>query len=276
VAKRVSEAIVLRTYPLREADLVVSFFTRDQGKLRGVARRARRPKSAFGAGLERLSHVRLAYYQRETRELVNLDSCDLIHSQFDMVSDYRGSVALDYIAEICEQLLPPEEANEKFFRLVLAVLDSLRSAEGAGSDPARRVWRGATYFALWAVRLSGWLPALNACLTCGCVLEDGRAFFNRGRAGLVCDDCRRITEPANYWKLTGESRAIAAEMLHKPVAQISDAGWTYDTAADLRRFLVQQIETHAERRLVTAAMMEEVAGPEGAPASFHNTGRAAF
>ena len=54
---RVSEAIVLRTYPFREADLVVSFLTRDQGKLRGVARRARRPKSGFGAGLERLSHV---------------------------------------------------------------------------------------------------------------------------------------------------------------------------------------------------------------------------
>ncbi len=152
--KRLSEAVVLRTYPLREADLVVSFFTRDCGKLRGVARRARRPKSAFGAGLERLSHVRLAYYQRETRELVNLDSCDLICSQFSLVSDYRASVALDYIAELCEQLLPPEEANEKFFRLLLAVLDSLRN----------NVWRGATYFSLWAVRLSGWLPALDACL----------------------------------------------------------------------------------------------------------------
>ena len=110
--KRVSEAFVLRTYPLREADLIVSFFTRDQGKLRGVARRARCPKSVFGAGLERLSQVRLAYYQRETRELVNLDSCELIHSQFDLVSDYAAGVALDYIAEVCEHLLPPEESNE--------------------------------------------------------------------------------------------------------------------------------------------------------------------
>ena len=82
---------------------MVSFFTRDQGKLRGVARRARRPKSPFGAGLERLSQVRVAYYQRETRELVNLDSCELIRSQFDLVSDYTAGVALDYIAEICER-----------------------------------------------------------------------------------------------------------------------------------------------------------------------------
>ncbi len=100
VPARVSEALVLRTYPLKEADLVVSFLTRDQGKLRGVAKRARRPKSAFGAGLERLSHVRMAYFQRETRELVNLDSCELIHSQFGLASDYWASVALDYFAEV--------------------------------------------------------------------------------------------------------------------------------------------------------------------------------
>ncbi len=56
---RVSESLILRTYPFREADLVVSFLTRDQGKLRGVARRARRPKSGFGSSLERLSHVQV-------------------------------------------------------------------------------------------------------------------------------------------------------------------------------------------------------------------------
>src|SRR5258706_12457542 len=103
---RVSEAIILRTYPLKEADLIVSFLTRDQGKLRGVAKRARRPKSGFGAGLERLSHVRMAYFQRENRELVNLDSCELIHSQFGLIADYRAGVALDYFAEVAEQLLP--------------------------------------------------------------------------------------------------------------------------------------------------------------------------
>src|SRR5438034_4711442 len=97
---RMSESFILQTYPFREADLVVSFLTRDQGKLRGVARRARKPKSAFGSGLERLSHVRMAYFQRENRELVNLDSCDLIRSQFGLVSDYSASVALDFLAEV--------------------------------------------------------------------------------------------------------------------------------------------------------------------------------
>lgn len=152
---RVSDSFVLRTYPLREADLIVSFFTREQGKLRGVAKRARRPKGGFGSGLERLSQVKLSYIQRENRELVNLYSCELVRSVFRLQENYEAGVALDYLAEVSEQLLPPAEPNERFFRLLAAVLDYLRARGGAG------LWPAVTYFSLWAVRLSGVLPELR-------------------------------------------------------------------------------------------------------------------
>ena len=150
---RVSETFVLRTYPFREADLIVSFFTRDEGKLRGVARRARRPKNSFGSGLERLSHVRMAYFQRENAELSSLTGCELIESQFAMQSDYARGVALDFLAEVSEQLLPPHEPNERFFRLLIAALAHLRSAG--------EIWPAVVYFSLWAVRLAGILPDLR-------------------------------------------------------------------------------------------------------------------
>jgi DNA repair protein RecO (recombination protein O) len=149
----VSESFILRTYPFRESDLIVSFFTRDQGKLRGVARRARRPKSAYGSGLERLSHANVSFYQKESRELVNLNSAELIHSQFGLASDYDASVALDFLAEVSEQLLPPAEVNERHFRLLIATLEFLR-----GGGPS---WAAVTYFSLWAVRLAGLLPDLR-------------------------------------------------------------------------------------------------------------------
>src|SRR5882724_5135617 len=135
---RVSEAIVLQTYPFQEADLVVSFLTRDQGKLRGVAKRARRPKSNFGSGLERLSHVRMSFDQRETRELVRLDSCELVVSQFALQSSYEASLVLDYMAELAEQLLPLNEPSEKYFRLLNSMLVYLR---GGGET-----WAAATYY----------------------------------------------------------------------------------------------------------------------------------
>ena len=233
---------------------MVSFLTREQGRLRGVAKRARKVKSAFGSGLERLSQVRMAYFQRENRELVNLDSCELIQSQFRLASDYRAGIALDFMAEITEQMLPPAEPNERYFRLMLAVLEHLRAAGPGG------VFRAATYFALWAVRLSGFLPDLKACIGCGSWLNDPaapeRAFFSRVQTGLVCAHCRAMTGVEHSWELSFESRQIAAEMLRVPVGQLSGGAWTQATGADLRRFLVQAIEGHIERRLVTAPVLE--------------------
>ncbi len=247
---RVSEAIILRSYPFQEADLVVSFLARDQGKLRGVAKRARRPKSPFGAGLERLSQVKLAYFQNPTRELVRLDSCDLISSQFALASDYGASVALDFVAEVTEQLLPPAEPNERYFRLLNAVLEHLRTARPG------TVWRAVGYFSLWAVRLSGFLPDMDACGACGARLGE-RAFFSRGRAGLLCASCR-TSAAAGAWEMSAASRALAGEMLKLPVAQVGPAEWSRETGADLRKYLVQQMETQVERKLVTAPMLEAV------------------
>jgi DNA repair protein RecO (recombination protein O) len=214
---RVSETYVLRTYPFRESDLIVSFFTRDQGKLRGVARRARKPKSSYGSGLERLSLVNLSYSQKETRELVNLNSCDLLQSQFDLLTDFDASVALDYIAEVCDHLLPPHEPNERFFRLLTAILDYMHErAPGA-------IWAAITYFSLWATRLSGFLPDLGS-------------------------------HPDR--EISPGSRDLAASMLRSHISEIPARSWNKDTALDLRRFLIRQMEEHVERRFHTPAVLE--------------------
>jgi DNA repair protein RecO (recombination protein O) len=161
---RVSETFVLRTYPFREADFIVSFFTRDQGKLRGVARRARKPKSPFGSGLERLSRVHMTYFERENRDLVSMSGCELIESPFALQSDYTRGVALDYFAETAEHLLPPHEPNEKFFRLLGAALEHLRT----GGE----VWTSILYVSLWAVRLTGVFPELRVSREAGEIAEE--------------------------------------------------------------------------------------------------------
>ena len=251
---RVSEAFVLQTWPFKEGDLIVSFLSRDLGKLRGVARRARRPKSGFGSGLERLSHIKMSYFQRENRELVNIDSCELVHSQFGMSGDFAAACALDFFAEVSEQLLPAAEPGEKYFRLLIASLEHMRTAAPGA------VWRAVTYFSLWAVRLAGLLPELHVCLGCGAWLEDEenpqKAFFGRFRAGLYCIECRRSLDLRGTWELAGESRTIAVEMLRTPISQLPERVWHRETAADLRRFLAQQLEAHIERKLITVPVLE--------------------
>jgi DNA repair protein RecO (recombination protein O) len=257
MSARVSEAFVLQTWPFREADLVVSFFTRDQGKLRGIARRARRPKSGFGSGLERLSQIRMSYYQRENRELVNIDSCELVQSQFSVLHDFSAACALDFLAEVSEQLLPANEPGEKHFRLLSTVLEHIRSAAPGA------VWRAVTYFSLWAVKLAGFLPEMHVCLGCGADLDDPehptRAFFSRFTPGLHCQDCRLALHLSNTYEMSPESLAIAGEILRSPIAQMPERAWTQATAADLRRFLAQNIESHIERKLVTVPVLEAAA-----------------
>jgi len=180
---QVSETFVLRSYPFREADLIVSFFTRDQGKLRGVARRAKHPKSAFGSGLERLSHVRMAYFLRENAELANLSGCELIESQFALQSDYGCSLALDYFTEVTDQLMPPHEPNEKFFRLLNATLQVMRSGGG--------MWPAVDYFTLWAVRLTGVLPELR--VSNRETVEIVEEMFVKGLADLTPRDWTKST-----------------------------------------------------------------------------------
>jgi len=247
---RESEALVLRTYPFREADLVVSFIARDQGRLRGVARGARKLRSRFGAGLERLAHVRMYYFQRENRDLVGLDSCDLIESQFSVLgADYSLGVALDFLADVSEQLLPEHEPNDRYFRLLLLALDHLR---GRGPEG---LWDTVTYFSLWAVKLGGWLPDLRACASCGVEFPDGgRAFFTRALPGLACERCR----PPNCWALAPDSRAVAGEMLETSLRKLAPRPWDRRTAADLRQFLVQRLEEQLERKLITAPLLLEL------------------
>jgi DNA repair protein RecO (recombination protein O) len=214
---RASESFILRTYPFREGDLIVSFFTRDQGKLRGIARRARKPKNSFGSGLERLSLVNVSYSQKETRELVNLNGCELLQSQFDLLTDFDTSIALDYIAEVSDHMLPANEPNERFFRLLATSLDCMHTrASGA-------MWTAITYFSLWATRLSGFLPDL-------------------------------VNHPDP--NLSASSRDLAQAMLRHHISDLPARTWNKDTALDLRRLLVARMEEHAERHFHTPALLE--------------------
>ena len=217
MAALVSESYVLRTYPFRESDLIVSFFTRDLGKLRGVAYRARKTKNSFGSGLERLSLINLSYSLKESRELATLNNCELLQSQFGLLNSFDASLTLDFVAEISEHLLPANEPNERFFRLLATILDHMHSgAPGA-------IWSAVTYFSLWATQLSGFLPDL-----------------------ATYPD--RIISP--------DSRTLAAAMLRTHINQLPERAWSKDTALDLRRFLIQQIEQHVERRFHTPPLLE--------------------
>jgi len=242
---RETEAIVLRTYRLAEADKIASLFTRQMGRLRAVAAGARRTKSRYGAALEPLSHIRAFIFEREHRDLLRMNSAELIESFFDMQKDYRIQLATQFIAEVAERMVPEREVNERLFRLFLAVLRSLKHS-GETTRPL-------LYFDYWLLRLAGFLPEFERCQNCGNTLADG-GFYGPGSEGLFCSSCRT--------EMTGQRLSLSASATLGARCQKPLERWISEEKApagcrEMRHFLEDLIETHAERKLVTRAMMEE-------------------
>src|SRR5215210_1690210 len=120
-----SEAIVLRTYNLAEADKIVVCLTRKAGVLRAVARGARRLKSKYGAGLEPYTLLALSYYEKEGRELHSLREAEIMRSYFHLSGSVEMMAALAHLGELVLEFAPPHEPNEKLFRMVNACLEAL-------------------------------------------------------------------------------------------------------------------------------------------------------
>ena len=265
-----SEAIVLRTYPMQESDLLVTLFTRNEGKIKGVAKAAKRSKRRFGGALEPLTIVRAQYEHKPRQELARFDAFEIIESPLTHRIDYSYAAALAYIAEVLDQLLPEHDPNDDVFRLAAAVLHQL----AAGS-----IWMPLTYFDLWITRLMGILPELTSCIVCGTNLTgrteknisgteknipaieknssgiekngSGRAYYHALADGLMCIEHKRLASS----EMTNESRLLAAEMFRSPVDSFTQTPWPRARAADLRKFLIQSIERHIEKKLVTAVAL---------------------
>jgi DNA repair protein RecO (recombination protein O) len=180
---RVSDAFILGTYPLREKDRIVSFLTRDAGKKRGVARRARGARSGFAGLLEPMTEARVNYFEKDGRELVSINSLDSIRPSFPLSKDLDRALLLSALAESLQTFVSDSDPAEPFYRLARHSLDSLF----AGGVPAAV----RAYFDVWILKLSGLFPTPAECAGCGRELDPSNPLlFDGNRPGFVGAECR--------------------------------------------------------------------------------------
>ena len=236
-----SEAIVVRTWPFGEADLIVSFFTREHGVLRGVARHAMRSRRRFGGALEPMTHVRATWVERPRQDVVRIDRLEILWSPLREPVNYARLTALAFVAEVLEGALPERAPEDDVFRLALAVATRM----GGGN----RVNLPATYFALWITRLLGWMPDLNVCAVTGVSLRGAReVFYSPLRDGVMSAQSR----PAGSLALTADAIAFAARVFREPLPALLETTPPPAHVAQLRRFAVSVLERHLEERLLSA------------------------
>jgi DNA repair protein RecO (recombination protein O) len=182
-----ADALVLRTYKLGEADRIVVFLTRDRGKKRGVAKGARRPRSRFMGALESLTEVRVAYFEKEGRELVGLNYAETVRSPLGFVGAASELEYVGYFAELLDEWAQDADADDRLFRLGVSMLDAF-----AVDAPAEALAR---YFEYWLLRLQGVYPESRGSLS-----EGALAFLAASRAvpphrvGEVAVDRRVLRE----------------------------------------------------------------------------------
>ena len=195
-----TEAIVLRTYSLAEADKIVVCLTRSAGVIRGVARGARRLKSRFGASLEPFTLLSLGYYEKEGRELVTLNHTEIIRSYFGLSGNEEVVAALAYMGELLLEFAPPHAADERLFRMVKACLEALSTAP----EDLPAVVR---YYELWMLKLAGFLPDLRICSDCRQQLAEGGTAHLSAELRPRCQACSQGTGHALSKEALAQLRA---------------------------------------------------------------------
>ena len=240
-----TDALILRTYHLGEADRIVVFLTPERGKKRGVANGARRPRSRrFAGGLEPLTAVRLAYYEREHRELVRLRYVEPVRSPM-LARDGERLGYVEYFAEILDECAQEAEPNAPLFRLGSAV-GALLAGDIAVAKLAR-------YFEYWVLRLQGVYPSLTACERCGRRPDAGGRIDAGG--GFRCGACGGD----RGLPLSTEALGFLRDAASTPPDALSGVGLPARADQELDRAHRRLLATHLERELRASKVLRAMA-----------------
>lgn len=190
-----TEAFVLRSYKLAEQDKIVVLFSKDYGKIRVVAKGARRMKSRFGASLEVFAHLRIIFHQKENRELKVLDRAEILYSPFERQRQLRTNYYLAYFAELVHEFFPDHEKNVTAFRILLNIERAIQNKQDLNFL--------ARYVELQLLHSQGILSSVAFCSHCGRPFQSlqERRYLGAG-SEIYCRRCR-----------TQESASLSASVI---------------------------------------------------------------
>ncbi len=249
-----TEAIVLKHYPLGEADRVITLLTPASGKVRAVAKGVRRVKSRLGGHLEPLTRTRVMLVRGKTLDIVS--SAETIVSNLPLRKDLWRTTCGIYLAELVERFATEEQASPLLYALLCEGLDAL----GAASDlePVLR------YLELRVLTVTGFRPELGQCVQCGAAIQPGAHFFSAGAGGALCPACRRNDPLARPLSLNALKvlRLYAASPLETACRVRLDR----DLAVELEHLLRQYIMHVLEHGLKSVEFLDLLRRERASPA----------
>lgn len=237
-----SDALLLDVRDLHDRDRIVTLLTAPFGKVRGVARGARRKYSRFSGQLQPLAKVRVGWFENEGRELVRIAEVELLRPAVRLQSSLEGILLGSYLAEHMMEFAQENEPSDHLYRL----LDSTLEALAAGIAPEL----AARYFEVWVLRLAGIFPPPRECPLCGRPFAaQTPAVLPRGSDALLCADCAagapaKVVEPAVLELLQRSARESLPQLAESPPAAVVLAA-VEDLCGRIRRpFLGRELKSY--------------------------------
>jgi len=233
-----TEGVVLRAHDYSETSKIVSLYSRGFGKVRVVAKGARKPKSRFGASLEPITEVAFIFYKRENRDLYTIGQCDILQPFSGLKTDMRRLSYASAICELTDRLAIGEEPNPPLYR---GLRDALQGIEDRPEeDPERFFW----HFQLTCAGALGYRPHLARCASCGRDVDAPRVRFSHVLGGSLCPACthRDLSGPEVH---LGTVRFLAwLDRYGAAKARIPDA-----LTGEVRKVLWDYLKYHTDDQL---------------------------
>ncbi len=229
-----TEGIVLKNFPFGEADLIVTYLTRDSGVLKVFAKSPRKIKSRFGSSLEPLTYSAISFIGKEDANLPKLTQSDILRPFHTLRENYLRFVDISDMLQLNIKFLPERERHTEFFNLLLSTLFKIES------DSSNMLYT--LYYRIKFLEIAGYLPSLNICGRCGKRIdgnlknstpENGGNFYI-AHGAIICEKCstdlndfiRVSTAALKFymslvkWQLSNISRINAPDYLLSEIGNV--------------------------------------------------------
>lgn len=247
-----TNAIVIRSINYGESDKIVTFFTSDFGKLKAIAKGARRSKKRFQNALGLFSHLRLIFFDKEGMGLVRAEGCDILHSFPKIREDLKKILFANYYLELANEMAGEREGNREVFELLLAFLSDLE--EMAPQEEQLRL------FEIRMLSLFGYRPNMGRCNLCKKDWEELKGipgvFFSLEKGALVCETCSKMWTNLIPFSL-GTARLIE-RISQTELCKIQRLKFTLQSLSESREILPKFISYQLGKELKALKALREI------------------
>jgi DNA repair protein RecO (recombination protein O) len=247
-----TNAIVIRSLNYGESDKIITFFTKDFGKLKGIAKGARRSRKRFQNALGLFSHLRLIFFDKEGMGLARAESCDILHSFPKIKEGLKKILYGNYFLELTNEMAGEREANQEAFELLLSFLTNLEEME-----PQEEQLR---LFEIRMLSLFGYRPNMGRCDVCKRDWEDLKetrvVFFSLERGASICEECSKMCHP--LIPISMGTAKLIEKISQIELSKIQRLRFTLQSLSDSRELLPRFISYQLGKELKSLKTLREI------------------